>query len=171
MSSPSAYKTEDSEYKLKKKIVARINKMADQFPEKNSALIPAMHLIQDEFGWLPHNAIVQLADLLDTTPNKIYGVATFYTMFNRHPVEKYHIQLCRNVSCQLLGAKNMLEHLSNKLQIKPGETTDDGKFTVSLVECLGSCGTAPVMMVNDKYYENLTEQKIDEILLSLQKEL
>jgi NADH-quinone oxidoreductase subunit E len=119
-------------------------------------------------GWIPPDAVKQLAEVLDTTPNKIYGILTFYTMFNTEPVGKYHIQVCRNVSCSLLGAKSIIEHLSEKWGINPGETTKDSKFTLSLVECLGSCGTAQVMIINDKYYENLTENKVDNILTSLQ---
>ncbi|MBC8182255.1 NADH-quinone oxidoreductase subunit NuoE [candidate division KSB1 bacterium] len=168
MSLPSVNKTESSEYKIKKNVVGKIRELTESFPEKNSAMIPAMHLIQDEFGWLPDQAIRELADILKVAPNKIYGVASFYSMFNLKPVGKYHIQVCRNVSCQLMGAKNVIEHLSKKLNIQPGETTEDNKYSISQVECLGSCGTAPVMMINDKYYENLTEQKVDEIIKTLQ---
>ncbi len=168
MSLPSVNKTENLEYKIKKEVVEKITELAERFPEKKSAMIPAMHLIQDEFGWLPDQAIRKLADILKIAPNKIYGVASFYSMFNLKPVGKYHIQVCRNVSCQLMGAKNVVEHLSKKLNIQPGETTEDKKYTISLVECLGSCGTAPVMMINDKYYENLTENKVEEILKTLQ---
>ena len=150
MSSPSAYKLDDSEYKLSKETVDKIKELAKKYPEKRSAVLPSLYLIQDEFGWLPDPAIRQLAELLDLAPNKIYGVATFYTMFNVEPVGKYHIQVCRNVSCQLMGAKTIIEHLSKKLGIKPGETTTDGKYTLSTVECLGACGSAPVMMINDK---------------------
>ena len=157
-----------SENKLKKEIITKIEKLAAQFPERNSALIPALHMIQDEFGWVPPNTVKQLAEILDTTPNKIYAVLTFYTMFNTKPVGKFHIQVCRNVSCSLTGANNIIQHLSHKLGIKPGETTADGKFTLTLVECLGSCGTAPVMMINEKYYENLNKKKVDNILNSLQ---
>jgi NADH-quinone oxidoreductase E subunit len=166
--SPSTYNIDDPEYKLKADVVEKINKLAEQFPEKNSALIPALHLIQDEFGWIPPAAVAQLADILETTPNKIYAVISFYSMFNEKPVGKYHIQVCRNVSCSLLGANHIIDHIANKIEIKPGQTTDDKKYTLSLVECLGSCGTAPVMMVNDKYYENLTEEKVDNILKSLE---
>lgn len=168
MSTPSAYKSENSEFKLSQKNLQKIKLMADSLPEKNSAVIPSLHLIQDQFGWLPDSAIRQLAELLELAPNKIYGVATFYTLFNLKPVGKYHIQVCRNISCQLLGAKNIVKHLTEKLGIEPGETTADKKYTLSLVECLGSCGTAPVCMINDKYYENLTEKKVDEILQTLQ---
>lgn len=168
LASPSPYLAEASEFHLSDEVVTKINLLAASFPERNSALIPALHLIQDQFGWIPPATITQLAELLKTTPNKIYGVLTFYTMFNLKPVGKYHIQVCRNVSCFLLGAKHIIEHLSKKLKIEPGETTDDKKYTLSLVECLGACGNAPVMMINDKYHENLDSKKIDNILKSLQ---
>jgi NADH-quinone oxidoreductase E subunit len=99
-----------------------------------------------------------------TSPAEIEGVATFYTMYNRVPVGKYHVQICRNISCSLLGAEHLIEHVSKKLGVRPGETTPDGKFTLAKVECLGSCGTAPVMQVNDEYHENLTVESIDRIL-------
>ena len=166
--SPSPYVTKECEYKLSTELVTKINQIAESYPEKNSALLPALHLVQDEFGWVPSTIVKQLAEVLETTPNKIYAVLTFYTMFNTKPVGKYHIQVCRNVSCSLLGAKHVIDHLSNRLNIQPGENSSDGKFTLSLVECLGACGNAPVMMINDKYYENLTDQKVDEILESLQ---
>ncbi|HDP97996.1 MAG TPA: NADH-quinone oxidoreductase subunit NuoE [bacterium] len=165
--SPSPYLTQESEYNLSEDVVTKITEMAASFPEKNSALIPALHLIQDQFGWVPPPTIKQLAQLLKTTPNKIYGVLTFYTMFNLKPVGKYHIQICRNVSCSLLGAKHIIDYLTKKLHIQVGETTADGKFTLTLVECLGACGMAPVMMINDKYYENLDEKKVDQILKTL----
>jgi len=162
--SPSPHEIESSEFQLSDEVVAKITQLAAKFPQRNSALIPALHLIQDQFGWVPPPTIQQLAELLKTTSNKIYGVLTFYTMFNLKPVGKYHIQVCRNVSCSLLGAKHIIERLSKKLKIKPGETTEDQKFTLSLVECLGACGSAPVMMINDQYYENLDAKKVDAIL-------
>jgi len=165
---PSPHVTDETEYKLKQEIVTKIIELAARFPDKNSALIPALHIIQDEFGWVPPETVTQLAEILQTHPNKVYGVLTFYTMFNKKPVGKYHIQVCRNLSCSLLGAKNIIEHLSEKLGIEPGESDKNAKFTLSQVECLGSCGTAPVMMINDKYYENLNIEKVDNILGSLQ---
>ena len=166
--SPTPYVTDKTEYKIPENIVTKIEDIAQKFPDKNSAVLPALHLTQDEFGWLPGSAVTQLAKILNTTPNKLYSVITFYTMFNEKPVGRYHIQICRNVSCSLLGSKHIIEHVTHKLQIKPGETTNDKKFTLSLVECLGACGTAPVMMVNDKYFENLTNEKIDNILNSFE---
>jgi NADH-quinone oxidoreductase subunit E len=165
--SPTPNVIDKTDFKLKKEIVSKIESLATKFPEKNSALLPSLYIIQDEFGWIPAEAVKQIAKILDTTTNKIYGILTFYTMFNIEPVGKYHIQVCRNVSCSLLGSKNIIEHLSEKLKVQPGETTKDKKFSLSLVECLGSCGTAPVMMINDKYYENLDEKKVDSILKSL----
>jgi NADH-quinone oxidoreductase subunit E len=139
-----------------------------RFPEREAAILPALHLAQREFGYVSDESIVYLAGLLGFSPARIEGVATFYTMYNRRPVGRYHLQICRNISCSLLGAEGLIEHVSKKLGIKPGETTPDGRFTLTAVECLGSCGTAPVMQVNDDYHENLTEEKIDALLDRLQ---
>ncbi len=135
-----------------------------RYPDKEAAILPALHLAQREFGYVSDEAIVYVSGLLGFTPARIEGVATFYTMYNRKPVGKYHLQVCRNISCSLMGAEHLIEHVSKKLGIKPGETTPDGKFTLSKAECLGSCGTAPVMQVNDDYHEELTEEKIDALL-------
>jgi NADH-quinone oxidoreductase E subunit len=135
-----------------------------RYPDKEAAILPALHLAQREFGYVSDEAIVYVAGLLGFTPARIEGVATFYTMYNRKPVGKYHVQVCRNISCSLMGAEHLIEHVSKKLGIKPGETTPDGRFTLSKAECLGSCGTAPVMQVNDDYHEELTEEKIDVLL-------
>ena len=141
-----------------------LDAILSRYPEKEAAILPALYLAQREFGYVSDEAIVYVAELLGVTPARIEGVATFYTMFNRKPVGKYHVQICRNISCSLLGAEHLIEHISKKLGIRPGETTPDGKFTLSRAECLGSCGTAPVMQVNDDYHENLTEEKIDALL-------
>ena len=135
-----------------------------RYPDKEAAILPALHLAQREFGYVSDEAIVCVATLLGFTPARIEGVATFYTMYNRKPVGKYHLQICRNLSCSLLGAEHLIEHVSKKLGIRPGETTPDGKFTLSRVECLGSCGTAPVLQLNDDYHEDLNEEKIDALL-------
>jgi NADH-quinone oxidoreductase subunit E len=135
-----------------------------RYPDREAAILPALHLAQREFGYVSDEAIVYVATLLEFSPARIEGVATFYTMYNRKPVGKYHLQICRNISCSLLGAEHLIEHVSKRLGIRPGETTPDGKFTLSEVECLGSCGTAPVLQVNDDYHEDLTEEKIDALL-------
>jgi len=135
-----------------------------RYPNKEAAILPTLHLAQRDFGYVSDEAIGYVAGLLGFTTARIEGVATFYTMYNRKPVGKYHVQICRNISCSLMGAEHLIDAASRKLGIKPGETTRDGKFTLSKVECLGSCGTAPVMQVNDDYHEELTEEKMFAIL-------
>ena len=142
-------------------------RLMTRYPDKDAVILPALHLAQGEQGYVSDEAIVHIASLLGTSPARIEGVATFYTMYNRKPVGKYHVQVCRNISCSLLGAEHLIGHVAKKLGVKPGETTPDGKFTLTKVECLGSCGTAPVMQVNDDYHENLDEAKIDAILDNL----
>ncbi len=138
--------------------------MLARYPNREAAILPTLHLAQREFGTLTGEAIEYVANLLGFTPARIEGVATFYTMYTRKAVGKYHLQICRNLSCSLMGAEHLIEHVSGKLGVRPGGTTADGKFTLSTVECLGSCGTAPVMQVNDDYYEDLSEEKVDAIL-------
>ena len=126
-----------------------------------------LHLAQKEFGYISPELEKQVASLLDISPVKVREVLTFYTMFNRKTVGKYHIQVCYNLSCALSGAESLLEYISKKLDIHLGETTADGKFTLSAVECLGACEQAPCMMVNFDYYGHLDQNKIDQILDSL----
>jgi NADH-quinone oxidoreductase E subunit len=150
----------------KKEIAAKI----DQLPDRRSALIPALYIAQREFRYISPEVMEYLAAELSLPVSEVRGVATFYTMFNKEPVGKYHIQVCQNLTCSLLGAEPLISHLEKKLGIACGQTTPDGKFSISRVECLGSCGSAPVMQINDDYYENLTAEKIDEILAGLDKE-
>lgn len=138
-----------------------------RYPRKQAAILPVLHIAQREFGHISPEVIRYVAKLLDLSPARVDGVVTFYTMFNKRPVGRHHLQVCRNVSCSLLGAFHLIEVISGELGISPGETTPDGRFTLSLVECLGSCGTAPVMQVNDDYMENLTEEKVRGLLLEL----
>ena len=143
---------------------AEFERLRTRYPDRKAAILPALYLAQKEFGYVSDEAIVYIAGLVGTSSAEIEGVATFYTMYNRAPVGKYHVQICRNISCSLLGAEHLIEHVSQKLGVRPGETTPDGKFTLAKAECLGSCGTAPVMQVNDEYHENLTVESIDRIL-------
>jgi NADH-quinone oxidoreductase E subunit len=145
-----------------------IRRIQDEYPDPGSALLPALYLAQGDYGgWLPEEAIEAVAAVMGLTPARVGAVASFYTLFHRQPVGRHVIYVCTNVACSLLGAQHMLEHLGQKLGIQPGETTADGRFTLVEVECLGSCGTAPMMQVDDQYYENLTEAKIDQILAEL----
>ena len=143
---------------------AAFERMLIRYPTREAAILPTLYLAQREFGYLSEEAIEYIASLLGFTPARIEGVATFYTMYNRKPMGKYHLQICRNLSCSLMGAEHLIERVSKKIGVKPGQTTSDGRFTLSTVECLGSCRTAPVMQVNDDYYENLSEESIDAIL-------
>ena len=123
----------------------KIESLIDKYPHRRSALIPSLQLAQDEVGFLPPEAICELAGIFELTPNQVYEVASFYTMLYRKPVGKYVIQVCTNISCMLCDSEAILAHLEKRLGIKPGETTPDKKFTLMEVECLASCGTAPVV--------------------------
>jgi len=148
-------------------VEAEIDKHIAKYPVKRSAILPLMFIVQRERGYLDAPGVQYLANRLDLRVTDIWEVATFYSMIQTRPVGKYHIQICKTLSCKIMGEGKITEHVCNKLGIKPGETTPDGKFTVSLVECLGSCGTAPMFQLNFDYHENLTPAKVDEILDSL----
>jgi NADH-quinone oxidoreductase subunit E len=152
---------------LSQNVKAEIKQFKGKYPDPKSALLTALHVAQREHGWLSPEVMRDVAEVMDLPPTEVASVASFYTMFNRQPVGENLIQVCTNISCSLLGAEHIVEHLKSKLGIDVGETTPDNKFTLVTVECLGSCGTAPMMQINDTYYENLTEEKIDRILAKL----
>jgi NADH-quinone oxidoreductase E subunit len=135
-----------------------------RYPKKEAAMLPVLYLAQREFGHIGQEAIDYVAKLMEQSSARVYGVVSFYTMFNMKPIGRHHIQVCRTLPCALGGAEKVTAFLTQKLGIKPGQTTEDGRFTLSEVECLASCGTAPMMQINDDYYENLTEEKIEQIL-------
>jgi len=149
------------------KTSAEIAKLLTHYPNKQAALLPVLHTAQKEFGWISTDVIDLVAKTLDLSPAHVYGVATFYKMFHMGPVGKYRIQLCLTLPCALMGCERILAHLKKRLGIKVGETTPDGKFTLITVECLASCGTGPAIRINETYYENLTESKVDQILEEL----
>lgn len=147
---------------------AEIRKIRNEYPAAESAILPALQRAQrDHDGWLPTEAIDEVAEALGLPPTRVGAVASFYTMLHRKPVGRHVIYICTNVSCSLLGAEHLRDYIGSKLGIRPGETTPDGQFTLEEVECLGSCGTAPMMQVDDAYHENLTEAKIDRLLAEL----
>ena len=147
-----------------------IQKIRDEVPDPQSALLPALYLAQREYGgWLPEQALDEVAAVMELPAAQVAGMASFYTMLNKQPVGRHLVQVCTNITCSLLGAQRLVEVVGRKLGIGVGETTPDGKFTLLEVECLGSCGTAPAMQVDDRYYENLTEETIDHILDSLRR--
>ncbi len=134
-----------------------------------SLVIPALQLSQKQNGWISPDVVDYVAGLTGTEPLHVWGVATFYSMFNKEPVGKNLLQFCTNISCGLLGGEELAGHACKKLGIGTGQTTPDGKFTVIEVECLGACGTAPVVQVNDRYYESMTKEKLDGLIDRLQK--
>jgi NADH-quinone oxidoreductase E subunit len=153
---------------LSEDVKTRITQLKARYPYARSALLPALHLAQREHdGWLSDELMAEVAEVMDLPPTEVRSVVSFYTMFNRRPVGKHLVQVCTNLSCSLLGAEHIVEHLKHKLGTEVGETTPDGLFTLLEVECLGSCGTAPMMQINDTYYESLTVERVDEILTKL----
>ena len=145
-----------------------IEEILTRYPTKQAALLPVLHVAQKEFGWISPEVMELVAQELNLSTAHVYGVVTFYTMYHRQPVGKYHLQVCRTLSCAMMGSQKITDHLKKKLGIELGQTSLDKRFTLSEVECLASCGTAPAMMINEKYFENLTEEEMDKILESLQ---
>src|SRR5215831_9079472 len=137
-------------------IEAEIDRHLAKYPVKRSAILPLMFIVQRERGYLDAPGVAYLAKRLSLRITDIWEVATFYSMIYTEPVGKYHIQICKTLSCRIMGEEKVTEHVCRKLGIKPGGTTADGKFSVSMVECLGSCGTAPMFQINFDYHENLT---------------
>lgn len=152
---------------LSSEIKKKVAELKDKYPQRKTAILPALHIILDEIGYINQEILNDIAEAVELSPLEVSQTASFYTYFPKEGVGKYHIQVCTNISCTLLGAEGLLEYLEKKLGIKPGETTTDGMFTLSTVECLGSCGTAPMMQINQEYYENLTKQKVDKIIGNL----
>lgn len=152
--------------------LAKAHKIIARYPEgkQKSALIPILHLAQDEFGgWLDTPHLDYVAELLNILPVEVYEVASFYSMFNLNPVGKYVLEVCQTGPCMLRGSDHIIEHIQNKLNIKPGGTSADGLFTLKTVECLGACGYAPMLQLGKTYREHLTIEKVDELLEELKK--
>ena len=145
----------------------QFDEVVSRYPEKKSAILPVLYIAQKEFGHLSQETIEYVAKLMAIPAAHLYGIVTFYTMFNMKPVGRHHLQVCRTLPCALLGSERIINYLKKKLGINLGETTPDGKFTLSEVECLASCDTAPVMQINDDYCENLSEEKIDKVIENL----
>ena len=148
---------------------ARVEKALAQYPNKQAALLPVLHIAQDEFGHLPDDVLELVARTLELAPAHVFGVITFYTMFHREKHGRNDLMVCTNVSCMLRGAYDMLHYLENKLGIKAGETTPDGAFSIVEEECLAACANAPMMICGDRYHLDLTPQKVDAVLDDLRK--
>ncbi len=153
-------------FELSKEGKTFVKKELERYEDKLSAIIPCLYKAQEENGWVSPEVVEHLSKIMDLPASRIAEVALFYTMFNKKPVGKYHVQVCCNISCAMAGGRELTNFICKTLNVKEDEITSDGKFTVSRVECLGSCGTAPMMQVNDEYYENLTEEKVQKLMKS-----
>ena len=153
-----------------KSVEKEFQELLTRYPSKRSALLPALYIVQRELGYLKPEGIEYVAKLIGITPAQVTEVASFYLMFYLKPVGKNVLWVCHNLSCTLCGAEEIIEHLEKKLNIKVGETTADGKFSLFRQECLASCDTAPVMQVNDDYEEKLTLQRVDQVIEKLTKQ-
>jgi NADH-quinone oxidoreductase subunit E len=141
-----------------------------RYPTKRAAIMPTLWLAQREFGYLRREVLEYVAGLIDESPAFVASVASFYTMFYKQPMGKHHLQVCTNLSCALVGAERIVDVCKRRLGIKLGETTADGKFSLDEVECLASCGTAPMMQINDDYWENLTPEQTLELIERLARD-
>lgn len=135
-----------------------------RYPVKRSALIPLLHLAQEQEGHVTEEAMAHIAELIDATPAEVLGTASFYEMFKLEPVGDYVVNVCTNISCLLLGGEELLHHLEGRLGIRPGSTTPDGKFTLEDVECIAACTEAPCLQVNYRYFHKVTHDQVDELL-------
>jgi NADH-quinone oxidoreductase subunit E len=150
-------------------LLQKINDIISKHETQQSALIPVLWEVQDNFGWLSPQSMEEVAVMLDLPPTGVQNVATFYTMFFTEPAGKHIVWVCRTLSCALKGAEHIEHHLCERLDLNTGDTTEDGSITLMEAECLASCGTAPAMLVDDTLYENLTREKVDNIIDSLKK--
>jgi NADH-quinone oxidoreductase subunit E len=150
-------------------LLAKFDSIVQNYPVRRSALIPILLTTQEELGYLSEESIAAIARYLELPEIEVYEVVTFYSMLRRRPVGRHHVQVCTNISCLLLGGEEIFEHVAKQLGIKEGETTGDGQFSLTEVECLGACCNAPVMQVNYTYHIELTFEKVDQVLRELKK--
>ena len=149
------------------KSLQRIEEYKKRYQHPQALVLEALWLWQDEHGWISEEGMKSVADVLGIPYHHVYGVVSFYTMYNTRPVGKHKIEVCTNVSCMLKNSDRIVHHIEEMLHIRVGETTPDKRFTLVEAECLGSCGTAPMMQIGDEFHENLDEAKVDSILRDL----
>lgn len=145
----------------------KIEELKKAYPTTQALVLPTLWLAQEQFGYISQETMKYVGTLLNVPFGHILGVVTFYTMFQTKPTGKYHLEVCTNVSCMLRDSQKILERLKDRLGITVGETSTNSRWTISEVECMGSCGTAPMMAIGEEYFENLTPEKVDEILSTL----
>jgi NADH-quinone oxidoreductase E subunit len=148
---------------------AELDRIIEKYPVKRSALVPALTLAQRQNGFISSAVMQHVAGIFEISPMEVWGVVTFYSMLKTHPIGEYHFQVCNNLSCALMGADPLLRGLEARLGIKAGQTREDGKFSIEKVECLGACGGAPCLQVNEDYFERATPGMLEEIVSALEK--
>lgn len=145
-------------------VLKEIDEIKARYPDPKSALLPSLYVAQRECGWLSNEAMESVSKALNVPEAMVRGTATFYSMYRHKPVGRHLIQLCTNVSCMILGAEKLVDFLETKYGVKPDDTSADGRFSLVIMECIGACGTAPAMLVNTDFHDNLSEKRIEEIL-------
>jgi NADH-quinone oxidoreductase E subunit len=155
------------EFKFTEDNLKQVEESLGRYPHKRAAIMPVLYIAQKQNGFISGEVMKEIARVLEITPEDVLGVVTFYTMYHQQPVGKYHIQVCTNISCMLKGGYGIYERVKEKLGIENMQVTLDKLFSLEEVECMGSCGTAPMMAVNEDYFENLTKEMTDQIIESL----
>lgn len=155
------------EFQFTKENLEKIEKSISKYPDKKAAVMDALYIAQEQNGFITNEIMEEIGKILEMPVSDVYGVATFYTMYHKKPVGKYHLQVCTNVSCMLKGGMELLKQLKDELNIDEGEVTKDGLFSLEEVECMGACGGAPMISVNYDYYENLTPEKLRNLINEL----
>jgi len=154
-------------FKFDEKRDAEFERLVKRYPTRESMILPALWLTQEQEGWVSQEAMAYIADRIGTFASKVYEAATFYTMYHLHPMGRNHICICRTLSCWLRGKQEIVDYLKDEIGIVPGEISEDGKFSLEEVECLGHCGSAPVVQVNGEFYENMDVEKLKTLLATL----
>ncbi len=155
------------EIKFNEEELVKVENLKKKYPQQQAALMGVLWLAQNKFGWISTDVMKYVSELLNVPLSTVEGVVSFYTMYHKKKPGKYHVQVCTNVSCMLRGGQEIFQHISEKLNLNNNETTTDGLFSLEEVECMGACGGAPMIAINEDFYENLTIEKVDEILDSL----
>jgi NADH-quinone oxidoreductase E subunit len=155
------------EFKFTDDNLKRVNESLAKYPHKRAAIMPVLYIAQEQNGFISGEVMTAVADLLEITPEDVLGVVTFYTMYHQQPMGKYHIQVCTNISCMLKGGYEIYDRVKEKLGLDNMQVSPDKLFSLEEVECMGSCGTAPMLAVNEDYFENLTKESTDQIIESL----
>jgi NADH-quinone oxidoreductase subunit E len=158
-----------SSFKFSSENEIKFQEYVTRYPVIDSVMLPALWLVQEQEAWVSPEAMIYVADKLGKTPIQVYEVATFYTMFNLKPIGKHHIELCKTLSCMLCGSRDIKNHIKQTIGIEPGQTSEDGLFHLSEVECLGACGGAPMFALDGQYHEKLTKQRVDELVAECKK--